>query len=143
MVRQSTWGLFGFGICFLLLAGCGRTGHDRTEVTGMVTLDGKLLPSGLTVKFTPEEPGTPIASGTTDSESRYTAYAVPGKIGLVPGSYTVSVERPFTDDKGTYTGPPSLANVKIPDQYQTGKSMLTFTVPGDGHTFDIQMSTNP
>ena len=67
MVRQSTWGLFGFGICFLLLAGCGSTGHDRTEVTGMVTLDGKLLPSGLTVKFTPEEPGTPIGSGTTDS----------------------------------------------------------------------------
>ena len=134
-------------ICWLavvitvLLSGCGGQGHDRTEVTGMVTLDDKPLPSGLTVKFTPDNPETPIAVGATDSESRYTVYAEQGKIGLSPGRYTVSVELPFADQPGPYTGPPSLANVTIPEHFQTGKSSLIFEAPRDGSRLDIRMTT--
>jgi len=129
------------GLGVLLITGCGQTGHNRNEVTGLVTLNGKPLPSGLVVTFTPEESDTPVASGTTDLESRYAAYAEPGKIGLSPGRYVVSVELPFADEPGPYTGPPSLANIAIPDRYRTGKSSLTLAVPQDGHTFDIPMTT--
>lgn len=125
----------------LLLSGCGGQRHNRTELSGLLTLDGQPLPSGLVVKFTPDDTSVPVALGTTDLESRYMAYAEQGKIGLSPGSYTVSVELPFQDDQGAYTGPPNLANIKIPDHYQTGKSNLTFTIPGDGTTLDIPMTT--
>lgn len=137
-VCRVRWLVFGIT---LLLSGCGGQGHDRTEVTGLLTLDDKPLPSGLTVKFTPDNPDTPIAVGSTDSESRYTVYAEQGKIGLSPGRYTVSVELPFADQPGPYTGPPSLANVTIPDRFQTGKSSLTFEAPRDGHRLDIPMTT--
>ena len=103
-----------FSCSLLLVAGCGSNGHDRTEVSAMVTLDAKPLPSGLTVKFTPQESGKPVGQGGVDVKSRYFIYGAPGGIGLNPGTYTVSVEVPFADEPGPYSGPPELANVKIP-----------------------------
>lgn len=127
------------GLIFTAI-GCGGSGHDRTEVTGKLTLDGKPMPSGLTIKFTPDD-GRPASLGATTPESTYTVYGEPGKIGLHPGTYTVSVELPFADEPGPYTGPPELAKIKIPSAYQTGKSSLTFSVPDDGTTFDIEMTS--
>ena len=128
-----------FSFTLLLVAGCGPKGHDRTEVSGMVTLDGQPLPSGLTVKFTPQESGKPVGEGGIDVKSRYFIYGAPGDIGLNPGTYTVSVEVPFADEPGPYSGPPELEKVKIPEAYQTGKSSLTYTAPSGGGTFDIEM----
>lgn len=125
--------------CALLLAGCGRSGHNRTEVTGLVTLNGKPLPGGLTIKFTPQKSDMPVAAGWTKPDSTYVVYAEPGKIGLNPGTYIVSVEVPFADEPGPYTGPPELENIKIPKAFRTGISTLTFTVPADGPRFDIMM----
>lgn len=125
--------------CALLLAGCGRSGHNRVEVTGLLTLNGRLLPGGLTIKFTPKESDMPVASGWTKPDSTYVVYAEPGKIGLNPGDYIVSVELPFADEPGPYTGPPQLEKVEIPKAFQTGNSTLTFSVPADGSTFDIVM----
>jgi hypothetical protein len=125
--------------CAVLLGGCGRSGHGRTEVTGLVTLNGKPLPGGLTIKFTPQESGMPVASGWTNPDSTYAIYAEPGKIGLNPGTYIVSVELPYADEPGPYTGPPELENIEIPKAFQTGISTHTFTVPADGSTFDIVM----
>ena len=127
--------------CALLLVGCGRSGHGRTEVTGLVTLNGKPLPGGLTIKFTPQESGMPVASGWTNPDSTYVVYAEPGKIGLNPGTYIISVEVPYTDEPGPYTGPPELEDIKIPRAFQTGISTRTFTVPADGSTFDIAMKS--
>ena len=127
--------------CALLLVGCGRSGHGRTEVTGLVTLNGKPLPGGLTIKFTPKESDTPVASGWTMPDSTYVVYAEPGKIGLNPGTYIVSVEVPYADEPGPYTGPPELENIDIPKAFQTGISTLTFTVPADGLIFDIVMKS--
>ena len=128
-----------FSFFSLLVIGCGSKGHDRTEVSGMVTLDGKPLPSGLTVKFTPQESGKPVGEGGINLQSGYFIYGAPGEIGLNPGIYTVSVEVPFADEPGPYSGPPELANVKIPEAYQTGKSSLTYTAPSDGGMFNIEM----
>lgn len=127
--------------CSLLLVGCGRSGHNRTEVTGLVTLDGQPLPGGLTIKFTPQESEMPVASGWTNPDSTYVVYAEPGKIGLNPGTYAISVEVPYADEPGPYSGPPELANIQIPPTFQTGKSKVTFTVPGDGSAFDIEMKS--
>lgn len=127
--------------CAVLLVGCGRSGHGRTEVTGLVTLNGKPLPGGLTIKFTPQESDMPVASGWTMPDSTYVVYAEPGKIGLNPGTYIVSVEVPYADEPGPYTGPPELENIKIPKAFQAGISTLTCTVPADGLTFDIVMKS--
>lgn len=127
--------------CALLLVGCGRSGHTRTEVTGLVTLDGKPLPGGLTIKFTPQESGMPVASGWTNPGGTYVIYAEPGKIGLNPGTYIISVEVPYADESGPYTGPPELKNIRIPRAFQTGISTRTLTVPADGSTFDIAMTS--
>jgi hypothetical protein len=110
-------------------------------VTGLLTLNGKPLPGGLTIKFTPQQSDMPVASGWTNPDSTYVVYAEPGKIGLNPGTYTVSVELPYADEPGPYTGPPKLASIEIPPAYQTGKSTTTFTVPTGGSTFDIVMTS--
>jgi hypothetical protein len=127
--------------CSLLLAGCGRSGHNRVEVTGLLTLNGRPLPGGLTIKFTPKESDMPVASGWTKPDSTYVVYAEPGKIGLNPGTYIVSVELPLADEPGPYTGPPELEHIEIPKAFQTGISTLTFTVPADGLAFDIVMKS--
>lgn len=54
----------------LLLSGCGGQRHNRMEISGLLTLDGQPLPSGLVVKFTPDDPGEPVTLETTDLESR-------------------------------------------------------------------------
>lgn len=125
----------------ILCISCGKAGHDRFEVRGLVTLDGKPLPSGMIITFTPKESARPVARGGTDMQSRYAMYAEQGKIGLYPGTYAVSVELPYADEPGPYSGPPELATIQIPPAYQTGKSTLTFTVPADGSTFDIVMKS--
>lgn len=136
--RCSLFSLLGLMVlCF----GCGKNGHDRFEVGGIVTLDGEVLPSGLTIRFSPQESGTPVAFGATDAQGRYVMYAEQGKIGLQPGVYTVSVERPLGDLPGPYTGPPEFADIKIPVDYATGSTKLTFTVPTDGLTLDILMKS--
>ena len=133
------WFITTFSFSLLLVAGCGPKGHNRTEVSGLITLDGELLPSGLTVKFTPQESGKPVGAGSVDRESRYFIYGAPGEIGLNPGTYSVSVEVPFADEPGPYSGPPELEKVKIPEAFQTGKSSLTYTAPSGGGTFNIEM----
>jgi hypothetical protein len=138
--RQRLRFVFFLGSVILSL-GCGKAAHDRIEVQGVVTLDGKPLPSGMIIKFTSQEDGSPVARGATDAEGRYAMYAKPGKIGLLPGKYIVSVELPLADLPGPYTGPPELADIKIPSAYQTEKSSVTFTVPADGPTFDILMTS--
>jgi hypothetical protein len=127
--------------CAVLLIGCVRSGHGRTEVTGLVTLNGKPLPGGLIIKFSPKESTMPVASGWTMPDSTYVVYAAPGKIGLNPGTYIVSVEVPYADQPGPYTGPPELEKIEIPKAFQTGISTLTFTVPADGLTLDIVMKS--
>ena len=135
--RTLLTAVFSFSLLFVI--GCGSKGHDRTEVSGMVTLDGEPLPSGLTVKFTPQETGKPVGQGGVNVKSQYFIYGAPGEIGLNPGTYVVSVEVPFADEPGPYSGPPELANIKIPEAYQTGTSTLTYTAPSGGGTFNIEM----
>ena len=125
----------------VLVIGCNSKAHNRTEVSGVVTLDGKPLPVGLTVKFTPQEPDRSVGGGMVGPGGRYVIFGEPGKIGLDPGTYVVSVELPFADERGPYTGPPELAKLTIPEAYQTGKSTLTYTAPSGGGTLDIEMSS--
>ena len=129
------------GVFMVLLCGCGQPGHDRIEISGLVTLDGAPLPGGMIVKFTPTTGGGNPAIGSTDLNGKYAMYADQGKIGLYPGEYQVSIEIPFADQNGPYTGPPELAKFKIPKAYSTGASTLVFQVPDDGSTLDIAMTS--
>jgi len=134
---------YGLAFTFVLLSltGCNSKAHNRTEVRGAVTLDGRPLPVGISVKFTPQEPDRPVATGMVGREGRYVIFGEPGKIGLDPGTYVVSVELPFAEERGPYTGPPELAKLRIPEAFQTGKSTLTYTAPSGGETLDIEMSS--
>ena len=70
-------------------AGCRRSGVDQTvKVTGVVTLDGK--PCGeVLVMFYPTK-GRP-ASGTTDSEGRFSLSTFARGDGAIPGQHTVAI----------------------------------------------------
>lgn len=138
---SEIWCVTVFAFVMVFVIGCNSKAHNRTEVSGVVTIDGRPLPAGVSVKFTPQESDRPVAFGNVGREGRYVIFGEPGKIGLDPGTYVVSVEIPFAEARGPYTGPPELAKLRIPEAFQTGKSSLTYTAPSGGETFDIAMSS--
>jgi hypothetical protein len=116
--------------------GCGRSGPELAEVTGVVTLDG--VPTGkLSVQFSPAfEKGTP-AYGVTDAEGRYFLQFSVDRTGALPGRYKVGVEplEPEYDEAGNLVGAPP---VKLPARYQGGESLTAEVVKGtNAINFDL------
>jgi hypothetical protein len=71
----------------LLLAGCGSS---RTEVAGVVTLDGQPV-EGAAVSFKPTA-GGPAAFAATDAQGRYRLESA-NRPGVTPGTYEVTVRK--------------------------------------------------
>lgn len=76
-----------------LLPGCGQSGPELVPVSGMVTVDGKLM-EGLVLSFLPDPSNTGALPSENEvgSDGRYTA-VTQGRKGLVPGKYHVVILR--------------------------------------------------
>jgi hypothetical protein len=90
----------GVGISLLALAGCSRPPEKNLiPVTGQIKVDGKLLQSGGTVLFIPENETQGKAKGMITIKSTY-SLTTDEKPGVLPGRYNVVVEVP---DGSKYT----------------------------------------
>ena len=115
---------------FLFVFGCGiRVG----EVSGTVTIHGEPAPEGLRVMFQSKDSDAETIFANTGVGGRYQLIHRPGKKGIEPGTYLVSID--FWGE-GAFL-PPELAKVEIPKKYRDGNSSLTCTVPSGGTVFDI------
>jgi len=125
--------------CLLMLAGC-RGEIPRSSVTGHLKINGKPVPQGVQVVFTPQGADPTPSVGVTNDQGLYVMYFKPGMKGILKGTYRVSIALP--DDEGTSNVmlPPALAGIKIPKEYCTGSSTLTCDVPRSGTVFDIDIT---
>jgi len=126
--------------CLLMLAGC-RGEIPRSSVTGHLKINGKPVPQGVQVVFTPQGADATPSVGVTNDQGLYVMYFKPGMKGILKGTYSVSIALP--DDEGTSNVilPPALAGITIPKAYRTGSSTLACDVPRSGTVFDIDITT--
>lgn len=127
----------GIGIV-LLAAGCG--GKFDSRVSGKVTLDGKLLDSGI-VTFHPNAKG-PTAYGVIDNSGEYEV-AIGHEAGLPSGDYLVTVvanEKPVEYTTGN--GPPPPGRRLTPEHLSNKKTTdLHRTVDPGNSRYDLELST--
>ena len=134
----SSWRLV---VAAMLIVGCSEQHPRRYPVEGILSVDGKPVPQGMQILFTPEGPDAEPCKAITNDSGRYVAYHKPGMKGLLPGRYVVSIVSPEDDVSGTLIIPPQLAGIKIPDRYRVGRSELTCEVSRNGATLDIDIVT--
>ncbi len=111
----------------LAIAGCGDKGPQLVEVSGKVSYQGSPVTQG-TIHLGPAEgsPGTRPGVGNIDSTGHYTIRSLPGRDGIAPGNYLVTIQ--------SYTGSHLEGNVKylVPQKYTDAeKSGLVLEVPAD------------
>lgn len=128
-------------VAAFLGTGCGDQRPRRYPVEGILSVDGKPVPQGMQLYFTPEGPDAEPCRAVTNDSGRYVAYHKPGMKGLLPGHYVVSVVSPEDDVSGTLIVPPQLAGIKIPVRYRAGSSELKCEVGRNGATFDVDIVT--
>ncbi len=123
-----------------MLAGC-RGEIPRSSVTGHLKIDGKPVPQGVQVVFTPQGTDPTSCVGVTNDQGLYVMYLKPGMKGITKGTYSVSIALPDDEGPSTVILPPALAGITIPKNYRTGSSTLTCDVPRSGTVFDIDITT--
>jgi len=124
----------------VVLAGCGGKMPLRS-VTGHLKIDGKLVPQGVQVVFTPQGADPEPCVGVTNDQGLYVMYVKPGMKGIREGTYSVSIALPGDEGTSNVILPPVLASITIPKEYRTGSSTLTCDVPRSGTVFDIDITT--
>jgi hypothetical protein len=110
-------------------------------VEGVLRVDGKPVPQGLKVVFTPDTKDGEPCVGVTNDKGRYVMYAQPGMKGLPRGRYTVSIPSPVDAIGGSLILPPELADITIPDRYRPGRSTLVCDVRWGGTAYDIDVKS--
>ena len=132
---RTSWHCAVLGGVAILLIGCGG---KSSQVSGVVTLDGKTLERG-TVGFTPANGGM-RASGVIESDGAYTL-TTNRDSGLEPGEYMVTVVSREPGPPAT-TGPPAPGPYITPQHYAAeATSGLKFTVERGSNTIDLQLTT--
>jgi hypothetical protein len=134
MIRPS------FILAFLVFGVVGCSEGLESEVTGIVTLDGKTIGPG-TVNFSPVDGKSNPAVGTIKPNGTY-FLKTSREDGLRAGNYSVAVS--VFEQSATPTGERSMAPPKLltPEKYNTIEtSGLEFEVkPGD-NTIDIDLKS--
>ena len=137
--KLSAWFVALAGV--VVIAGCGGT-YDAS-IEGVVTLDGKTVPTGL-VMFHPLSVG-PSAYALIDETGRYSVMTG-RESGLPSGEYRVSVaanEPPAISQTATGGAPPPGKPI-TPAWYRTKEtSGLQFKVEPGNNTFNIELSSQP
>lgn len=126
--------------CLVVLVGCGGE-IPRRSVTGHLKIDGKPVPQGMQVVFTPQGADPEPCVGVTNDQGMYVMYLKPGMKGIREGTYSVSIALPGDEGPSTVMLPPALAGITIPKEFRTGSSTLTCDVPRTGTVFDIDITT--
>jgi hypothetical protein len=145
------------------LGGCGSSGDNlnRQAVSGTVTLDGKPLAEG-TISFAPttDLPTPGMVSITAGN------YEIPKALGLVPGSYKVSIlsnksvaaptekfgdmpgraarQQTEADDarqRALVLGKRADSNQLIPSKYNTATTLTADVKDGGTHTFNFDLNS--
>jgi len=136
----------------LVISGCtsepglpeGATG----TVSGKVTLDGKPLPDGMTVIFTPSKGGLP-AIGKLGSDGSFSLKMKDGSDILV-GEYGISVSAPVVEVDAAAAMEASMAGEEvagtatvIPEKFLTPQSSKeTFSVKEGANTYELDMKSS-
>lgn len=129
-----------------LLAGCGTSGPELSDVTGTITLDGKPL-VGAAVTFRPKgDAASGTASyGSTNHEGLYTLQFTRDKSGAMPGEYMVDVEtsklsKIELEENKAAGRPEPPPFVPIPKKYKKSQP-LTATVKAGKNTIDFPLDS--
>ncbi|WP_406697777.1 hypothetical protein V5E97_02825 [Singulisphaera sp. Ch08] len=134
---------FAWGVALamtLLMVGCGNEGPARQPISGVITLDGKPLPSG-SVTFAPLD-GTTAAT----AEIRDGAYRIGRSEGPAPGRYQVEINavKP-TGKRIKHPDLPSetieeVRNV-IPTSYNVETQLAIVVTPDGENAFPFELTT--
>lgn len=120
----------------LLLAGCS---DKPSQVSGVVTLDDQPLTKG-TVAFYPQEAGQ-IAYGQIGGNGRY-SLSTGTDDGLVPGSYTVTVEATELVP-ATPQNPEPLPKLLTPEKYRDkASSGIVVEVKPGSNSIPLELKSN-
>jgi hypothetical protein len=124
---KTSFGKLAFVVALSGLIGCSQQGPQLVEVEGIVNYKGQPVTQG-TIHLGPAEgsSGSRPGVGNIDAAGRYTIRSLPGREGIAPGTYNVTIQ--------SYTGSHLEGNVKylVPQRYtDPQKSGLTLDVPAD------------
>lgn len=152
LTRNLNWlRLLGILSCAFLVGcpGANSTSNAGATVSGTVMLDGSPV-EGATVTFRPESPDGSGAFGMTDAEGKYVLNTSSAVLGVVPGTYKVSVTKmeaaasdaPAEDDPSYGGAPKQQAAPKhlLPEKYSRIESSgLTADVKPGENTVPLEL----
>lgn len=97
MAPRSAWPAGLVVLLSCLLAGCGQSGPDKIRVHGTITFDGQAPPAEGVVLFRPIKaaqgfPSRPGRANFTQEDGTLEATTIKPGDGLLPGTYSVSIE---------------------------------------------------
>jgi hypothetical protein len=123
----------------LILAGCGGR-SDLAKVSGLVTLDGKPLPSA-TVVFQPDASG-PASYGLTDEQGRYSVMYDVGQSGAVLGMHSVKIST--YQEKDPDADPPIAAAPEVlPDRYNKTSELRAEVISSKVNEINFKLESKP
>lgn len=125
------------------IAGCGD-GMGLTNVSGVVTLDGKPVPDA-TVTFIPKgETESSPSYGTTDAGGYYSLMFSRDREGVMPGTYDVTIETekmPPSDIKAMKADGLEVPEyVPVPTKYSQAGA-ITKQVEPDGGEINLELTS--
>lgn len=120
-----------------LLAGCGPSGPQLSEVKGKVTVDGKPVPRA-EIAFVPEAAGGSPSLGKTDAEGNYRLAFTQDRFGALIGKHKVTItSKKISPNEMPDTGEPiDTAFVPIPKKYQ---GALTAEVKSSSNVINFEL----
>lgn len=127
------------------VAGCG---NGLSTLSGMVTIDGKPAPKGLSFEFSPTGAGS-SSYASTDQDGKYEAMFTFQKKGIQAGEHLVRITPGAVEESMPVIGPdgkpvndsaeqPSVA--MLPHQYY--EQIETIMVESGHNTHDISLTTS-
>ncbi|WP_437206898.1 carboxypeptidase-like regulatory domain-containing protein [Planctomicrobium sp. SH664] len=134
------------GLFAVLLAGCGGAGVPLTDVSGVVTLDGKPLPKATIQFMRVDENGQGISRpsvATTDSSGRYKMQYSTQHHGVPPGTYRVTIStfksESLDNQERVIPREPEL----VPEVYNTKSELRADVSKRTTMDFDLKSDAGP